>query len=442
MNPFLYEIIVCLVEALISAIFLMNMLEEKFPKKFHLALWCEIVTLIMICTPSFSFLRVAVCIVLEIFYSIFMFEDKPKRIIFVLILKNALCLTSSVVSYAVYSLVIDDHVSIWFSCRSDNCTYCLLYLLIFSVLTSIVLQFTKERKGVEFSWVVGTQLVIGIGESTAVLAVAMASDGVINSKQSAFIIIAMVCMVAANVSVGMLAPYLLKQVTMSANMDYGKELSNMEFKYYEMSVENNKKLLDVRHDISNHIQTIYSLVSNGEHQQGLELINELQARYALVDQIIYCNNPVVNIILSNKKSEAEEKNIETHIKVKESLDNTPIADFDLSTVICNLLDNAIQGCVCSEQPHPRMSVEILQKNQYLVVRVLNSCKVVMSIESTERIETTKSKSQAHGLGMPIIAGIAKKYRGDFVVSAQNGIFTATVVMSVKGNERAKKDSIF
>jgi len=147
--------------------------------------------------------------------------------------------------------------------------------------------------------------------------------------------------------------------------------------------------------------------------------------------MVYCNNPVVNIILANKKSEAEEKNIETHIKVKESLDNIPITDFDLSTVICNLLDNAIRGCVCSEQSHPRLIVEILQKNQYLVIRVLNSCKVSMHVESTDTIETTKSTTQMHGLGMPIIAGIAKKYRGDFAVSAQNGIFTATVVLSMK-----------
>ena len=39
------------------------------------------------------------------------------------------------------------------------------------------------------------------------------------------------------------------------------------------------------------------------------------------------------------------------------------------------------------------------------------------------------------LGMPIISGIAKKYRGDFIVSAQNGIFTATVVMSIKNNRK-------
>ncbi len=433
MSPFLYEIIVYLVEAFISGIFLINILEEKYHKVLHFLLWCEIVVIAMLCTPSFSAVRIGVVAVLEFIYTYFMFSDKAKRKISVFFFKEAMLLTASIISYCVYSFFIDDHADFFSGCRSDNCTYCLLYLLMFSILISIVFQFTKERKGVELPWVVGTQVVIGFGEATAVLAVASAAGGVINSKESWFVIIAVVCMVAANISIGMLAPYLLKQVTMNTNMDYGKELSTMEYKYYEMSVENDKKINAIRHDISNHIQTIYSLFSNGENQRGLEYIDELKYQYSHVDQMVYCNNPVVNIILSNKRNEAEDKNIETHIRVKDNLDNMPITDFDLSTVICNLLDNAIRGCVCSEQSHPRLIVEILQKNQYLVIRVLNSCKVGMNIESTDKIETTKSNSQTHGLGMPIIAGIAKRYRGDYIVSAQNGIFTATVVMSIKNN---------
>lgn len=433
MSPLVYEIIIHLVEAFISGIFLINMLEEKYPMVLHVALWFGIVILAMVCTPAFSVYRICLVSALEIVYTYFVFDDKAKRKMQVFFFKELLLVTAVFSSYAVYSLLFEEHAESLVSCKEDNCTYYLLYLLVFSMLISIVFQFTKEKKGVEFPWVISTQVVIGFGEATAVLAVAVASDGVIDAQNSWFIIVAMICMVAANISIGMLAPYLLRQVTLSSNLDYGKELSSMEYKYYEMSVENNRKIQAIRHDISNHIQTAYSLFSNGETQRGMQLINELRSRYALVERLLYCNNPVVNIILTNKKSEAEAKNIETHIKVKDELDNIPITDFDLSTVICNLVDNAICGCICSGQTHPRLIIEILQRNQYLVVRVLNSCKIEMNIESTDRIETTKTGSQMHGLGMPIIAGIAQRYRGDFVVSAQNGIFTATVIMSLKNN---------
>ena len=132
MSPFLYEIIVYLVEALISGIFLINMLEEKYHKWVHFTLWCEIVIVAMLCTPSFSIVRIGVIALFEFAYTYFMFEDKPKRKISVFLLKEALLITASAVSYAIYSLFIGDHANFFSSCRSDNCTYCLLYLLMFS----------------------------------------------------------------------------------------------------------------------------------------------------------------------------------------------------------------------------------------------------------------------------------------------------------------------
>ena len=55
----------------------------------------------------------------------------------------------------------------------------------------------------------------------------------------------------------------------------------------------------------------------------------------------------------------------------------------------------------------------------------------MNIDNTDRIDTTKTDGSIHGIGMPMVSRIVKKYKGDFVVAAQNGIFTATVVMSMK-----------
>lgn len=285
--------------------------------------------------------------------------------------------------------------------------------------------FFKTLSKKEKMWCIGTQMLIIMGTIFA----GSVTRG--KSLKQVLLISSVVCLSLSIVLMSILIPYLLQRISMSINIDYGKEFSNMEYKYYEISLENDKKIRAIRHDISNQIQTIYSLLKNGDNQKGLELIDELKSRYDYVNQIVYCNNPVVNIILSNKRTEAEKHGIETHIKVMTELENIPFSDYDLSTIICNLLDNAVRGCICSNQSHPRMIVEILHKNNYLVIRVLNSCKVSMRIDSTDRIATTKSGSQYHGIGMPIIAGIAKKYFGDFVVSAQNGIFTATVVLSMK-----------
>lgn len=432
MSRNIYELVVCVLEAVAGGTFAANMLQAKYGRTLLLVLWAEICAAISLASSDSPVIYACVTAVAEIVFVFCMYEDKPKKKIRVCLIKIACAVTTAAVSFVLYSLSLTGKITpSALEIRADY-TYCnILYIILLSVVTSAVFQLARKRRSVEQPWVLGTLSVIGVGETVAVLAMRSVSGSASDFESNPLSLAAIVCMVGANISVGTVAPYLVHRVTMSTGLDYGREISSMEYKYYEMSVENEKKLREIKHDISNHIQTVYSLYINGHDQRALELINELKARYALVDQMMYCDNPVVNIMLCNKKNEAEEKNIETHIRVKERLDDIPISDFDLSTVIGNLLDNAIRGCICSEQSHPKMIVEIFEKNKYLVVRVLNSCKISMVVESTDRIETTKSKSQTHGLGMPIIAGIAKKYRGDFIVSAQNGIFTATAVLSMK-----------
>lgn len=420
MSDFVYKLIVYIVEGVISTVYMSHMLSPKYSRTMQVILQCEINALIAVFCPSLSPLSLIVISASELIFVLLMYEDKIRKRIGIFLIRTAVGAVSLGLSYLICKAALD---SFDISIDPDGLMYANTSLIVFSCFVSLVFQLKKGKRGAEFFWITSTLLVLGVGQICAVLT----SDGSFTVAGA----VALACMIASELSVGILAPYLLQKITMSTNMYYGQTLSNMEYKYYEMSVENEKKLREMRHDISNQIQTICSLFASGHDGIGREMMQELRARYALVDQMIYCKNPVINVILSNKRSEAEGHGIETHIRVKEELDDLPITNYDLSTVICNLADNAIRGCLMSEQSHPRFIVEILQKNMYLVVRVLNSCKINMVVENTDRLETTKNDTPTHGLGMPIIASIAKKYRGDFIVSAQNGIFTATVVMSIK-----------
>lgn len=211
-------------------------------------------------------------------------------------------------------------------------------------------------------------------------------------------------------------------------ISFNQKITEMEYQYYKIAMENEKKTRRMYHDISNYIQTIYALLENGEQEKGLKLIEELNKTYAGLKQMTYCDNPVVNIILLTKREEAEKKGIETKITVRDSLENIEIADIDITTVICNLLDNAIRGCIYSDMAHPKMVVEIFKRNRYLVIRVLNSCDMQMQVENTESLKTTKTGNTTGGFGMSIISYTVKKYKGDFVVNANNGLFTATAIM--------------
>lgn len=431
MSSQVYELLVYICEAFIVGVFYMNLLQPKLKIRYCILIWAEIVAFGMAITPAYTIVRVTVIAVFELIAIFIIYKDKLFRKIVFFCFAEIISLISSITSYFLFTRVAKQSVSFLQSCRSDNCTYTLLYIIILSILISMVFQLVKNIHSIELPWVLGTQLIIGIGECAIILAVAGYQSGVIETSGSTLIVVAVICLISANLSIGILASFLIKCFSMSQNLDFGKELSNMEYKYYEMSVENDKKLQSLRHDIANQIQTVYALLINGQSQKSIELVDELKTRYGHVERLVYCENSVLNIILANKKAEAEKQGVEVQIKIRDFPKKLPISDFDLSTVMCNMVDNAIRGCICSNQSRPRMIIEILCKNEYLVIRILNSCVVSMNIESTDRIETTKSNSQTHGFGMSIIAGTVKRYKGDFVVSARNGLFTATAIMSIK-----------
>ena len=431
MGPLSYKIAVFLLESIISCIFVFNSLKRKYHPAVQLGVWLS-TSLVVLVLSQFSFAASRIVMVIsELLMCCLLWKDKPLKCMGAYALKEGVRLFSAALTYSI-SKYFNQSAAIFIGAFQNlNSTAFLLYLVVYSVLSSILLQMMKGKKGAEGLWIVGTQLVLMLGESAALVAMIIISKTGIALTNTPLVLVAVFCMIATNVSIGILFTYLLQKISLADNMIYGHELSNMEYKYYEMSVENEKKIQLIRHDISNQIQTAYAMFQNGEHQRGVDFINHLQSEYMQVEPMVYCSNPLVNIIVANKKCDAENKGIEFQARIRQDLENLPISDFDLSTVICNLLDNAISGCEASGQNSPKLTIELLEKKQYLVIRVLNSCKVSMNVENTDRLKTTKNGSRSHGLGMLIISGIANKYRGDFVASAKNGLFTATVVLSLK-----------
>ncbi len=408
-----------------------EVLEAKFNKKIQLTLFCLLSILPAVLFHSFSPLHLVYLAAVNSLYVFTCFRNDWQKKLQTLTVNFFSIFFSITSSAALYIYVmnaenfrllgssINEHLSMWFVC-----------LMIFSVLSILVSMIMRKVKKFEFIYtgIVLLSIALCFFSCLAAFFTPSHSDDI---KAKVWLLFAMGACVVINTELTVIPSILWQKIEHKTNIDYGNDLSNMEFNYYKMSLENDRKLKALRHDIANHIQTVYFLLENGENRRGLEMLNKLKEEYSLVNQMVYCENPVVNIILSNKKREAEEKGIDIHIRIKDSFSNIPVTDFDLSTIISNLVDNAIRGCIVSEQSKPRLVVEMLQKNNYFVIRILNSCKIGMSIDNTDRIDTTKTDGSIHGIGMPMVSRIVKKYKGDFVVAAQNGIFTATVVMSMK-----------
>ena len=185
----------------------------------------------------------------------------------------------------------------------------------------------------------------------------------------------------------------------------------------------------LKHDMGNHISVLENLLLKNETQEAEKYLSELKATWNESVGEIKTGNPVTDVILMQKKKEAEEKGIDFECNFFYPSD-TNINAFDVSVILNNAIQNAFEGTVGCESPHIFISA-YRKKNAY-VVEVKNSiCKSVDIEDETGLPETTKADKGSHGFGLVNIRRVAQRYYGDIDISQEEKSFTLTVMLMLE-----------
>lgn len=106
-----------------------------------------------------------------------------------------------------------------------------------------------------------------------------------------------------------------------------------------------------------------------------------------------------------------------------------IEPIDISSLLSNLLDNAIEAS--EKTDNPIINLSIFKQNAYYVINIENSICENNNLTDSDYIPiSTKSNSALHGYGMQIIDDIAQKYDGNFSWRVRNEKFVATVLLKL------------
>lgn len=134
----------------------------------------------------------------------------------------------------------------------------------------------------------------------------------------------------------------------------------------------------------------------------------------------FCGNALVNTVLEEKLRACETFHIRLDAKVRIPA-GIAIGNYDLCSVFSNLLDNAIDACraMPSGAAHRTVSVRADVRGDYLFIRVSNPAR-------QEYIE--RPGKMGHGLGREIVGRIARACHGEYWTSAEDGVYTASVVL--------------
>lgn len=215
-------------------------------------------------------------------------------------------------------------------------------------------------------------------------------------------------------------------------LELAREIIEKDRENYKILEENEKELKYLRHDIRNHMQVIKNLKSNEEYiNDSIEqYIDELQNAVDKMTSVSYTGNETLDSVLNIKGRRAKVLNIKYFVKYN-ILENINIRDIDITTILCNALDNAIEGAEKTNEPSIVIYIESNEENiQFLIENTANEVLI-----SDGELETTKPDKRNHGRGMNNIKESVKKYDGSIRVDYEDGIFVLDI------NIKNKKDVI-
>lgn len=179
----------------------------------------------------------------------------------------------------------------------------------------------------------------------------------------------------------------------------------------------------VRHDMRHFLNNILAYIETENCDKAKDYIKEI---IELTDKTAirkFCNNEIVNMVLSSYESKMNDQDIELKaaVDIPESL---PCSDVDLTSILANGLENAIQAVSRLEPDKRFISLALHMNENKLLLSIKNPYAQKPEFESGIPV----AREPGHGLGTQSIKYVTSKLKGNCQFTAEDGMFALRVVL--------------
>ena len=203
-----------------------------------------------------------------------------------------------------------------------------------------------------------------------------------------------------------------------------KQQESMQFEHYERQREKYGKSIEILHDVSKHIRSIEELYRAGVTDKAMEYTRQIGGILKPLVPEEYSDNPMLNILLADRKQAAESMGIRFVVKV-ESTGLGFIEPVDVTTLFGNLLENAMQAASkCSGERY--IKVHIRNYNEMLSIRIENSVEKEVRIKNGRPVST---EGKGTGIGCLNVQRCVEKYGGSVLYKNGDGKFYSDVILN-------------
>lgn len=277
----------------------------------------------------------------------------------------------------------------------------ILYAAIMFFIKRLCLTKLYEAEKDSFYWVLFLLPLISVIIFFLFFYAAVSFD--ISSSMSLLISVTFILLLFINLTVFMLYDKAYKNRVELYELKSIHFQQEIDKKYFDAIEQSQEEIKHFSHDIRNHLLQIRYI---DDIEESHAYIDRLVCDIEKISYVGISKNKMLNLIISKYISICDKKGIKFTPSVKLAT-LCYIDDVDLSTLLNNLLDNAVDAAEKAENAEIELCV-FSKNSRYDGIIIRNTC--YTSPEAVDnRLISSKKEKAYHGLGLNIVKKILKKY---------------------------------
>lgn len=291
-----------------------------------------------------------------------------------------------------------------------------LYFSAAKIISRVTLERRKEStfKASSNYWILFFTMLFSIILSAYLLFVFQYNNEMLN--MNVWVVIDILCLMYSFIFTMYLYEKLSVQAEELANKKVLEQQLKSQAKHVDEIFASQKKVMKMRHDLSNHLIAMRAYMEDAKCEAGLEYLNKLSLDSGVDEDRINTGNMVLDTILTAKRDLAYSKGIDVVMDIRIPRD-LGLDAADMCVVLGNIFDNAIEAC--EKVDDKRIDFSFIYKDYALICNLTNSAPK----EKNLGLKTTKKDSFGHGIGLSNVKAVLDKYDALLNIEQKEGQFT-------------------
>ena len=444
MSSYLWEIFVCLYEALIISYLFYKKLGYKSNRALRFIVSIIIITsalsVLTFVITSKAYLRMALILLVYIFVAVWGFDcAKPSRWYKAILwpsLYLVIVVVADIITFSIASSMMDYRLEELIVLGDARVQFTLIYLLIVTVIVWAVTRIGEPDSEFPFavSFLLFIFLGVGIFTSESILYISLVlrtnpdTLGMASTLSNIcyFILLTLFALVVSYESLGVI-------LSRNRKLKEQHRLAIAERQQYDLVVAATESLRQWKHDYKGQLKLIGTLIEQEKFSELRSFSEELISNLPKSANLLFSGNRTMDAVISLRMIEAQRLNIrfETTLFLP---DQIPLNDVLFASLVGNLLDNAIEACQKLPPEKAEIKFEIKPWKQMMCIFCSNTSDGNYLNSKQGGLLSTK-KAEGHGLGIRRIKEIVAEAGGTYNFTPEADLFTVSIMLPLEGAKK-------